>query len=910
VIAHPACDPSEPAFVNPTMLFLVAVALVAVWPAAASALPAAKLDERHRQLLSANCFACHGLETQEAGVRLDDLPLTIATVANAERWQKVLNVINSGEMPPKEEPQLDPQAKLEFLAELSQQMVVARKALADQGGRITMRRLSRREYANTIQDLLGVEPDLTYLPEDGKSRSFDTVGSNLFMSADQVEQYLAAGRKAIDDHFVLRANDPKSPIAENDRPTKRTIRIEPEANAGRQRMLSFEKWIAALEAEVEDPKQDELELAKKFRNVIAAREQPGADLNARFGESMNLAEQWEAAGLGPKAADFGFKDVQDAKRAYDRYRRSLRVSHLPQIDGGLYLQMARSFDTNVAIAGERKGRRDDPAVYALGPGRYVLRVRAGALPDAHPCRRFINVTRTYKESPAHPSQTTPLSAHHVAGTVNSPQVIEVPLWIQPGTNPSFLSFSVTEKRHESAALFVKNREGGDHPVLWIDWIEIEGPLAEDHLPELIPASIATLPEPLRARAVIEAFAARAFRGQPVGRKLLHGLVSLYEKRRVLDEPFEIAIRRPLSVILASTEFLYLAEPVAEGTSRPLTDVELANRLAYFLWSGPPDDELLALARRGKLRDAATLDRQVTRLLADPRLMRSVEGFAFQWLHLDRLDLFQYPGNRYLFFDRSTRETSRREVYETYADMLRHGRPLGELLTCDSVVVNGLLGAYYGLDGVIGDQWRRVRLPAGSPRGGFLGMAAIMAMGSNGTISSPTERGAWVLRTILHDPPPPAPPNVPQITNEAMLKQKPRERITIHQKEPQCASCHRKIDPIGFGLENFDAAGRWRDVDSLNPLDHRVPTFPIDASGEIYGGPQFKDYFGLRDFVAARIDDFARGHVEALIQFALGRPVGFSDEEFVARIVAQAKQRGFKADAFVRALVTSPEFQTK
>jgi hypothetical protein len=190
------------------------------------------------------------------------------------------------------------------------------------------------------------------------------------------------------------------------------------------------------------------------------------------------------------------------------------------------------------------------------------------------------------------------------------------------------------------------------------------------------------------------------------------------------------------------------------------------------------------------------------------------------------------------------------------------------------------------------------------------MAAIAAMGSNGTLSSPVERGAWVLRTILHDPPPPPPPNVPQISNEAMLKQKPRERITVHQKEPQCASCHRKIDPIGFGMENFDAAGRWRDVDSLNPLDPRTPTFPVDAAGQIYGGPDFKDYFSLRDVIAARTDDFARGHVEALIQFALGRTVGFSDEEYVERIVSKAKQRGSTADAFVRALVTSPEFQTK
>jgi hypothetical protein len=864
------------------------------------------------EFLKANCTGCHGPDKREAGVRLDDLPLMIKTVVDAERWQKVLNVVNSGEMPPKKQPQPDRQAKLEFLADLSQQMVVARKALADQGGRITLRRLSRREYANTIQDLLGVEADLVYLPEDGKSGTFDTVGANLFMSADQVMQYLASGRKAIDDNFALRANDPNRRTGDQDRPTKRTIRIEPETapRLWHANVLKFEKWIAALEAEVENPKHDELDLAKRFRERIAAREVPGADINARFGEIMKLAQEWEEAGLEPKAADFGFKDLKDASHPmFGCYRHNLRVSQLPRAETGMYLQLSKVHSLSIPLPAEQKGRPGDPAAYALGPGRYVLRVRAGALPDAHACRRFIEVTQQYKESPAHPEVATILSTHHVVGTVDAPEVIEVPLRIRPGTNPSLLLFSVTEKKHESAPRF-KVREGGDNPVLWIDWVEIEGPLPEEQLPELIPDRVAALPEADRARAVIESFAARAFRGQPVRKTLLDGLVSLYEQRRALAEPFETAIRRPLSVIFASPDFLYMTEPVAEGKSRPLTDVELANRLAYFLWSGPPDEELLTLTRAGKLRDAATLDRQVTRMLADPRVMRSVEGFAFQWLHLDRLDLFQYPGSRYLYFDRSTREAARREVYETYADMLRHGRSLGELLACDSVVVNGQLGAYYGLDGVAGDRWRRVPLPAGSPRGGLLGMAAIMAMGSNGTNSSPVERGAWVLRTILYDPPPPPPPNVPQISNAAMLSQRPRERITIHQKEPQCASCHRKIDPIGFGLENFDAAGRWRDVDSLNPLDPRAKTFPVDASGEIFGGPKFKDYFGLRHVVAARTDDFARGHVEALIQFALGRPVGFSDEEFVTRIVARAKQHGYKADAFVRALVTSKEFQTK
>lgn len=901
------------AIIIPTML-LYAIMACSVGQTAPPALPlTAKLEPRHRELLERSCFACHGCDRQEAGVRLDDLPLEIETVAAAERWQKVLNVINAGEMPPPDEPQPDRQAKLEFLADLSHQMVVSRKALADQGGRITMRRLSRREYANTIRDLLGVEPDLTYLPEDGRSGTFDTVGVNLFMSADQVEQYLAAGRKAIDDHFALLKKDPDWPVsAEEDRPVRRTIRIEPESLArhGPAGMLKFEKWIAALEAEVEKPEHDDTLLARAFRERIAAREAPNADLNARFGEIMRLAAAWEEAGFGPKAADFGFKDVPDASRAYQSsYRRNLRVSHLPRAEAGMYLQLASPLARAMPVPAEQKGRPGNPAAYSLGPGRHLLRVRVGALPDAHRCRRFIEVQCRSRESPSHPEIAAIVSTHHVVGTVENPEIVEIPLRIQPGTDPALLSFSVAEKQHESAPRF-KVREGGDHPVLWIDWVEIEGPLPEEHLPEVVSPAVVSRPQTASARKVIESFATRAFRGRPVDAKLLARLVALHAKRRALGEPFEIAIRRPLAVVLAAPDFLYLAELGDEGSSRPLTDVELANRLSYFLWSGPPDDELLTAARRGTLRDAATLESQVTRMLADKRLMRSVEGFAFQWLHLDRLDLFQYPGSRHLFYDRTTREASRREIYETYADILRHGRPLSELLKCDSVVVNGLLAAYYGIDGVDGDEWRRVSLPPDSPRGGFLGMAAIMAMGSNGTISSPVERGAWVLRTILHDPPPPAPPNVPQISNAAMLKQRPRERIMIHQQEPQCAACHRKIDPIGFGLENFDAAGRWRDADSLNPLDPRVPTFSIDSSGRIHGGPAFDDYFGLRDALAARTDDFARGHAEALIQFALGRPVGFSDEELVARIVAQAREHDYRADAFLRGLVSSPEFRTK
>ena len=250
-------------------------------------------------------------------------------------------------------------------------------------------------------------------------------------------------------------------------------------------------------------------------------------------------------------------------------------------------------------------------------------------------------------------------------------------------------------------------------------------------------------------------------------------------------------------------------------------------------------------------------------------------------------------------------------------MLRSNGSVRDLLKCDYGLVNGLLATYYGIEGVSGDEFRKVALPKDSPRGGLLGMAAILAMGSNGERTSPVERGAWVLRKLLHDPPPPAPPNVPQITRLNGQPLTTRERLLAHQEEAQCASCHRAIDPIGFGLENFNAAGKWRTEDSFQALDSNgrpakngIKTWTIDPAAAFHKGPAFKNYFELRDLIAGKPENFARGLTEALIQYALGRPFGFSDEELATDIVQRAQQKDFAMREFITALVNSKAFQMK
>jgi hypothetical protein len=335
-------------------------------------------------------------------------------------------------------------------------------------------------------------------------------------------------------------------------------------------------------------------------------------------------------------------------------------------------------------------------------------------------------------------------------------------------------------------------------------------------------------------------------------------------------------------------------------------------MAYFLWSGPPDAELLNLAEQNTLHLPETLRQQVDRMIADPRSGEFVSGFVHQWLDMERLDFFQFDVNLHRDFDESTRAATREEVYQSFAHLLRDstdGR-IGKLLKSDYVFVNGLLATYYGIEGVSGDRFQKIKLPADSPRGGLLGMAAIHAMGSDGIDSSPVERGAWVLRHLLNDPPPPAPPNVPQISrlNDQILTT--RERLLAHQEEAQCASCHRKIDPIGFGLENFNAAGKWRTTDHAGGKGKKGKTWTIDASGALYKGPAFDNYQELRDLLVEREEDFSRGFTEQMIEYALGRPFSFTDEELANEILVASKDKQFAIREFIHALVQSKPFQSK
>lgn len=860
---------------------LAAVGAVLAAAVAAAAGPTASLADAHRAFFAANCLQCHGADTAEAGVRLDDIPLAIDTVATAERWQKVLTVLNSGEMPPPEEPRPEAQAKLDLLADLSQALMLARKTLGDQGRGTTLRRLNRREYQNTLRDLFGVDVSVASLPADGGNGTFDTVGSSLFMSSDQFEQYLVIGREAA--------------------------------------KVALATWQQGLQHQPQ-PKRERLETESRYRTTVAGL------LNNHYFTAYRKVKAWEAADGKRPFTDFGLKDEFDMKFLRGQYETHgpylAQLLALPGAETGGYLAAKlNNFHHTVVI-------RLPPSAPA---GRYVLRLRAGAVPNSPPLRRFM-------EMGINPGDTNDNTASYiqreevfqVVGSIKSPQTIEIPVDVVEGAERRWLFREKITENGEFLRFHIARAENGvgPDPAIWIDWTEWEGPFPDPARTAKLQSLFGNAVDDAAVPGIIERVAARALRGSTPDAEFVQQLVAIYADQRSFGRSFSEALAEPLAVLLASPTVLYLTDPQGvaddETAHRHVTDRELAARLSYFLWSSPPDDELLAIAAAGGLRSPGGRAAEARRMIADPRAFELSRRFTHQWLGLDRLDFFRFDTQLHHAFDEGTRDVAKQEVYRTFHHLLTTDADARSLVKSDFVVVNGLLAAYYGLDDagkpIEGDEFRKVMLPEGSPRGGLLGMAAILGMGSNGERTSPVERGAWVLRKLLNNPPPDAPPNVPQLSRLDGKPLSTRERLRLHQEEPQCAQCHRQIDPIGFGLENFDAAGLWRTEEheyktgqlmKNGPIGKVVAaSFPIEPGGALYGGPAFADFFELRDRIADRGDDFLTGLVENLFAYAVGRPVSFADADTIAGLVEDARAHGAGLQGIVVRLVETDEFRLR
>jgi hypothetical protein len=410
-----------------------------------------------------------------------------------------------------------------------------------------------------------------------------------------------------------------------------------------------------------------------------------------------------------------------------------------------------------------------------------------------------------------------------------------------------------------------------------------------------------------ARAILKNFARRAYR-RPVRdfevERLVQRFVVLAEKK---GDSFEKGIQLAVQAMLVSPHFLFRVErdqPIPRGQAGHLiTEFELANRLSYFLWSTMPDEELFRLAEQKQLRQGDNLEKQVRRMMQDASAQALVENFAGQWLALRNLRRMTPDPDVFPTFDDALRLAMIKETELFFAAVMKEDRPIGDFLDADYTFVNERLAKHYGISGVEGKEFRKVALTNGE-RGGLLGQGSILTLTSNPTRTSPVNRGKWIMENILGTPPPPPPPDVPMLEEgkQAALTGSLRKRMEMHRQNALCASCHAKMDPLGFGLENFDGIGAWRDKDGQ---------FPIDATGTLPSGQSFNGPRELRRLLkSTKAGDFRRLLVEKMLIYSLGRGLEYYDRCAVDKICQTMEQQQNRFSTMIVAIVRSDPFQMR
>jgi hypothetical protein len=414
-------------------------------------------------------------------------------------------------------------------------------------------------------------------------------------------------------------------------------------------------------------------------------------------------------------------------------------------------------------------------------------------------------------------------------------------------------------------------------------------------------------DPSEGPACIEKIAStlarRAWR-RPVTTPEVATLTNLYAQSRKEGSTSDQALQEVVETILASPNFLFHIEhdpKTAPGAPHPVSGVELASRLSYFIWSSTPDDELLDAGISGKLATPAVLDAQIKRMIDDPRSSALAENFAGQWLEIRNLDSIRPDPDRFPAWGPELKEAMRTETRMFFDSILRDNRPISDFLNARYTFLNEPLAKHYGIEGVKGPQFRRVDL-ATEQRGGILGQAAVLAVSSYPSRTSVVLRGKFVLDNILGTPPPPPPPDVPALDNDSVgTLLSLRQQMEKHRANSVCAGCHSKMDPMGFALENYDAIGKWRVQDGK---------FPVDSSGTLPDGKTFDGPAAMRQALSERLPDFARCLIEKMIVYSLGRGLQPADHRTVARIQSSWAAQGYRFQSLIYEVAHSAPFQSR
>jgi hypothetical protein len=454
---------------------------------------------------------------------------------------------------------------------------------------------------------------------------------------------------------------------------------------------------------------------------------------------------------------------------------------------------------------------------------------------------------------------------------------------------------------------LKPAAGQPTPSLFVEYLECEGPFdTRSAATKALMVFSPNRPQREQAQEVLWRFASRAWR-RPVTKSEMEGLLRLFDYTVGHGESWEEGLRRSVAAVLASPKFIFRLEPDAEPENpepHAITELQLATRLSYFLWSSTPDDELLQLASLGEL--TANLDAQIRRMLKDPRAAALVDNFALQWLQLGRLAGHSADKQTFARWRPTLRASMLEETRRFCLEALREDRSILDLLDADFTWVDRRLAEIYGLKvpgGFQGDEWKRVSL-AGTGRGGLLTQASILTVTSNPTRTSPVKRGKWVLEQLLGAPPPPPPADIPSLddTQRKELKGTFRQKLEQHRADPACANCHVKMDAFGFALENFDGVGQWRERDESGAR--------IDPRGDLGKGRSLKGASDLQALLRGSREEFARCLAEKMLIYALGRGADYYDEPAIDRIHAALAQHGYRFSTLITGIVKSVPFRMR
>lgn len=797
-------------------------------------------------ILKKSCMNCHGPKKSEGRLRIDTLNPDLLAGPDVERWREIYNAVSNSEMPPADEPGYalannDRASMVDWLSDELNKASLVRRNTKDHS---SFRRLTKYEYDYALQDLLGLSYSLANRlpPESVTEDGFKNSSELLQISTMQFEAYRDIALRALK----------RATVSGDRRPEAVTYQIS-----------------MRQELEKATAKKDSKEAVKGKKNAKTSKNQQQL-LDQQTGESI----PFPAVKFAPKPN---------------------------------------------AVAGQTP---DVSPVVLLLPSSNELKLDLDRfLPDEGNMRVRVRVGRSTMNPEEFASLRLMLSAH-TSNDANFSQVIsqrDIPVTAS-AENPEFINFDVqlsdiqrnpfrkltTTFPRRDEFLHIQNIsnafKGGEERLhLVIDYIEISAPYFEQWPPKthtnIFIESASKGDEQVYGREVLTRFLRNVWR-RPATSREVDQFMALFAKYRPGFSTFEDAMVEVLATALATPEFLYLTQRVSNDKSKSATisELELASRLAVFLWSSIPDDELLKLAEQGRLRQPDVLSGQVKRMLADPRSRRFSQNFVEQWLGLDGL-------NSVTHIPPQLRDSIQEEPIAFFDEVLRQNRSIMDFIHSDYAVVNENLAAHYGLPKIYGPHFRKVPITAQSNRGGILTDAAMLAMNSDGKDSNPLKRGVWMLKRILHDPPPPPPPNVPEVdlTNPEILKMTLKERIVDHRNKAACISCHAKIDPWGIAFENYDALGIFRTS---------IKNKPVDATSELFNHQTLAGIDGVKRYLLLeRQDQFARAMVHKLTAYALGRPLSFGDRADIDNLTAQLRRHDDKLGELIPLIINSNIFNS-